>query len=541
MKFIFTFVSLLLAVHTSFSQVLINDNAYFESANSTQWFLSNFTVDDSGNSYGAVHQQSQFNGSVWSGEGRAILFKYNKQGELQWVNAYGALASSGNSVSSFETDSENNILFTGYQSYDFLPESMIPAHTFFIAKMTPDGQFLFAKRFPGETNFKIRDNGNIVFTSFIESGGGFLGNEYFDDYHYLIVGEMNSEGTVLWRRMLNNQFDIASDMKVVRGMAVEDNRLYLFGEHWGTYSFDGHSGNLGYPINNVYDDYPNMYLASFNLTSRLFEDALHTTNFIIRDVAVNQDEVYLALDHYYSGSTQTPASIAGTAFPYPDHADAYIVKFNRDFDLLSSHNIGGSELTGYSSVNDLCFHDDKIYALGKYNLNWQTPSVMFENDYSITQNQIYISTYDLGLNYISSEHFNFVDNGFGGAYSYKRKIENNDDNLFICLENGRPGTTAPEDIGFIGVLDFAQDVGGIAENSKKTLAVFPNPVVGELLLHFEKAVSGELKISDIHGNVLISEKLLGIKNPVLDVRTLRAGMYFLEINGVLQQKFIVAN
>ena len=213
-----------------------------------------------------------------------VTIKYNKFGQLQWVQRYNSLNNGKDSVVSIAIDNLGNIYVAG------ISDSTISLYTYLLIKYDPSGQLLWVQRYHQKGDdwervkkIVIDKNNNIYVT-----GTGFRKKTNED----IMTVKYNSDGIYQWSKIWDdpsNSSDNASDIK-----ADKYDNVYVTGYGSGggtgndfvTLKYNS-SGNLKWAV--IYDspqnlddfaanlalDYQeNPYIAGFSLNNNNYNYSL---------------------------------------------------------------------------------------------------------------------------------------------------------------------------------------------------------------------------------------------------------------------------
>ncbi len=72
---------------------------------------------------------------------------------------------------------------------------------------------------------------------------------------------------------------------------------------------------------------------------------------------------------------------------------------------------------------------------------------------------------------------------------------------------------------------------GINQISETQISIYPNPTEGEIFIQFASEIAGEISVSDMSGRLIISQKVVGIRNR-LDMNSLSPGIYAITVHAV---------
>jgi|GEM_PF-2301854 len=360
-----------------FGQIIENAEALFDLTSSV-YYKGGFAIDNQGNTYASMKDGTTLNFPNQSsqGTGTAHLFKHNALGELQWSYSAG----NNSIISDIQIDALNNIFITGYHDYFLFPATADPNNIYnftdFVSKIDSDGNYLWITRFPGKPKISYMNNGHIVFAvKFGPSSGnnfGYLGDELLDNLGaaYMIYGELDSDGSVLWREISTNPMQ--PGLSSIDGCAFNAGKLYYYGYYHGAFDF----GNIELTLDNLCPQnswiYPmNMFLAVADMSTHEVTAVTSTTKLEIKDIEFdNQSNIYLAMQHYTT-SCAGDGLFQGQTFPQPAVNDGYVVKLDPNMVFLGYHDIAGSSINSSAIyLHELEVKNNEVYALAHFPLTW---------------------------------------------------------------------------------------------------------------------------------------------------------------------------
>jgi hypothetical protein len=218
------------------------NGTYLAAANSV-------AVDGSGN----IVVAGYFNGSVNFGggsvasDGQTALFiaKYSSAGAYQWAKGLGSSSTGGGTAYSVKTDNSGNIFVTGYfsSSLDFGggPLTSAGGNDVFIAKYSPTGAYLWAKRMGGSSldmgmSVAVDSSSNLVVTGRFAGTANFGGGSLTSSGGYdIFVAKYSTAGAHLWSKSFGSSAGDYGFSVAVDGY----NDVILTGTFTGTIDFGG--------------------------------------------------------------------------------------------------------------------------------------------------------------------------------------------------------------------------------------------------------------------------------------------------------------
>jgi len=428
----------------SFGQVIENAEALFDLTSSV-YYKGGFAIDSQGNTYASMADGSTLNFPNQSsqGTGTAHLFKHNALGQLQWSYSGG----NNSHIQDIQIDVLNNIFISGYHDYDLFPSVVDPTNIYnftdFVSKIDSDGNYLWITRFPGIPRISTMNNGHLAFAvKFAPSNGntfGYLGDELLDNLGgpYMIYGELDSDGTVLWREISVNPMQ--PGLCSIDGCAFNTGKLYYYGYYYGTFDF----GNNQLTLDNLCSQnswiYPmNMFLAVADMSTHQVTAVTSTTKLEIKDIEFdNQSNIYLAMQHYTT-NCGGDGLFQGQTFPQPATHDGYIVKLDPNMAFLEYYDIGRSSINNTASIylHELEVKNNDVYALVHFPLTW-TDVYLHPNgqNYSGTK-KTFILRLDENMQY--KYHTAFTSGTNNDPWEMNLQLDVNNEKMGILAEAQSP-------------------------------------------------------------------------------------------------------
>lgn len=406
-------------------------------------------VDQDGNTYGSQQALVMFeDGTSYGTGGEKVVYKHDTNGNLIW--AYNTTGS----CFDLAIGTGGHIYLSGYSSYPSGIDTTVVnlANKFFLANIDTNGIFKTAIPFPAPPSFRIKNNGNVIFV-FEWEDDGFLGSEFISNLGgpHIIYGEIDVNGTVLWRTIVPFQFFTPGALELVEGCAIYGDELYFYGAFHGNGVFDTISLNL-YNVDGVgiYST-RKVYLARANLITQQITQVISTVDLAFKDIEVDDyGRIYLATQHWNDYGA-TDGSFQGLTIPLPVRQDAYVLKLNNDFSFVDWYNIGLDANINNSHVyiKDIVVQDENCFALG-YHSGQGADLYLYPGGPNIgaTPNFYLIGLND-SLNY-RSDYIIPATSGNPGP-SNKMDLAANDESIVTYLETASPiDTTSFNDTYFIG-------------------------------------------------------------------------------------------
>lgn len=149
----------------------------------------------------------------------------------------------------------------------------------------------------------------------------------------------------------------------------------------------------------------------------------------------------------------------------------------------------------------------------------------FSNPVQLVDNQRYLAC----VQPFNGEIYMGHDTGIDYTQSVNTTLQpitpNNSDNGYFALGFGTDLTPSMA----LKVFDAAKV--GLESLEENEVKVFPNPTTNAVTLQFAEAITGELTVYNILGEVVLRESINNLALRTIDVRSLTAGVYTLKITG----------
>lgn len=180
----------------------------------------------------------------------AFVLKISANGEFQWVRKFGGTSSGYESGRAIDVDASGNVVSSGvfYGTVDFNPGAGVSELNFsnsygcYISKLASNGDFIWAKGFPGYyTNpVEIKQDGtsNVfivgTFYSTVDFDPGVASFNLVGQYYDTFITKLNSQGDFVWAKHFTsnntcNTTEIEFDFS---------GNIYCVGHHNGTTDFN---------------------------------------------------------------------------------------------------------------------------------------------------------------------------------------------------------------------------------------------------------------------------------------------------------------
>jgi len=291
------------------------------------------------------------------GSGEVFILKLNSSGIVQWVKSFGNTGY--NYGKTIAVDSLSNIYVSGIFEMSVLVGTKL-LHSYgqsdvFLAKYTPDGQFVWAKQFGGEKydivkSIKVIHN-NIYMT------GDFYRTALFDtitltniDGKDMFVAKLDLDGQVKWAKNSSGADDFL-DYAGGEDVSVDSKEnVYIVGVFAGNVSFGSCTLSTLWAGENFVIKYDSS--GSCTMAQKLHGT---TNNGIETD---KFDNTFITGTIYLSCTFDT---ITLQSYGY---FDAFVVKYNSNFHAVWAVNCGG---TSGDYANDIELdNDNNVFLAGDY-------------------------------------------------------------------------------------------------------------------------------------------------------------------------------
>jgi YDG domain/Cadherin domain/Beta-propeller repeat/HYR domain len=302
-----------------------------------------------------------------------FVAKYSSTGALLWAKSVGG--SSGQRVDGVTVDSSGNIYFTGifYGTANFDPGSgshsitSVPTtgQDMYLCKLNSDGNFVWAKSFPGEGQLypygiAVDSFDNVHITGEIK-GGPFdfdPSSNVFElesqEIQNGFVMKLTSSAQLLWAK----QFGGPGSTVSIQDIAVDVNgNVYTTGSFTGTAYFD--PGSLGVSLNSNGEE--DVFISKLNSSGNLVGvQKMGGTHFDRgTDIAVDSSGNVFATGYFLS----TTASF-GTNILSASGLAAFVTMLDSSLSFLWSRKLGG----GYTKATSIALDGDgNVYTTGFFN------------------------------------------------------------------------------------------------------------------------------------------------------------------------------
>lgn len=406
-------------------QVLTDDMALYDLSTSV-WGKGGFAVDYYGNTYTSMSEGGliTFMNSSVQGPGEGHVFKHDSQGNLEWLISGGNNAS----VNDIKISVTNSVYITGYQDYDFFPNSFdstnVYGNTDFVAKINSDGTFEWVFKMPGRAKIESLPNGNLAFALRVDptnNSAPFLGDSLLTGYQgRTVYGEISENGDMLWFDLSQSLMDpVSMASRTIHNLYYNNNKLYLTGYYDGTYDFGQNSLVLDQECSTSNHMEREMYLASIDLNTNEYDTVVKTTNLRIVDLDFdNQNNIYYMVEPTNNCNVSSPSTeFLGQSFPPPPNKDVFIVKSDENFNFVQWRDLGGTSISGSADLypGEILIAGEKVFAYF-YNEDYGDISIpdMSNTVYFPSQHSFLVSC-NLDLEYIY--HTFFESGGFATGWS----------------------------------------------------------------------------------------------------------------------------
>ncbi len=310
------------------------------------------------------------------GSDDVFIAKYDPMGNLLWVKTIGSV--NEDACRSLLIDDNNDIVISGFFSdtVDFDPDtsdyflSTNAPYSAFIAKYSNTGNFIWAKKIEGITNFPVNgidnDQNNSIYFS-----GWYSGQVDFDPHpgrtafltsngsRASFMCKFNSSGVFSWV----NNFDGLGESSII-SILLDSNDLFFGGSYKGTIDFDpspSTSRNMNTPSNNY-----NSFFGKLDTSGSLtwIKSFVSTSRQTFGELTLD-DNNNLFITGEFTGQTDfDPDTSTHNMNTYSySSGDIFICKLDENANFYWSIGIGGSYQDGGQFIEVV---EDKIYLAGRF-------------------------------------------------------------------------------------------------------------------------------------------------------------------------------
>lgn len=481
-------------------------------------------VDDDGNVYvaGQYGGYSQFDTIFCYGNGtyEAFLAKYNSVGDIQWVKHAGG--PNEDYATGVCIDTAGFIYVTGYFLdsifFDTLKLESADLSDVFIAKYTPSGELVWAKRAGGrgeDRSYAITadPHGDVAIA------GKFSGTATFDFNFVSSSGDFDSfiakygnNGVCQWVKKGGGSNDDAA-----KGISTDAaGNFFITGYIYGSTLFDTVHLNTTSPTST------DIFIAKY----RSWGDFAWVRKC---DSYLGDNPYGIATDwqgnSYLTGYFQNETTFGNHTIHAEGYNDAFLVKYNPDGDCDWAKAIGGNDLDVGTSI---CTDEyGCVYLTGFFDME-----IFFDDTaYTAPGYEVFIAKYWWNGDEIWTQIGGGGGNDFGNAIAVNKAGE-----LAVAGYYNLYGYFGP----YILPLTQQQDIFvtklsnpvGIKETERSEFAsVYPNPSKGEIIIEadFEKKQFLNISITDALGRTVFTlvEKPQSTKIKLSLNAEINNGIYFL--------------
>ncbi len=519
-------------------------------------------TDDAGNTYviGEFNSpMAEFGSTILTGPGNfelpdVFVAKYNTSGVAQWAIAL--QGPSNDEPVGIALDGMNNILITGtFNNSIQVGDSLFPSvntnsRNTFIAKLDNDGNFLWQQRAYGTNSVESFDiaadaSGN-VYVCGTYSGDAFFGSSVFDSPGNNDVGfiaKFDANGAFQW---LDRQFGTnASGFSFANEVAISPDGLQVYLAGW----FNGDAiwgGLAGIPASAI-GDQDNLYLARYDeagnikWVNRFGAYQLPTFNSTpnSNDLVVLSNGDPVLLGQFGGGiifddtdSVETDPSIMNGAWHYESFLAAY--------DSLGVAQWRSIIVGDEAEASDMALgNNDNLYLTGSV-------------DGAIDLGNSVTGSVQAGSAFIGI----FNSTGMAQSFVATDVLSEPDPmeigvdasgNAYIAGPFFATGTFSPFDITATGTNNIylaktGMGTGIASPTASNQVSLYPNPTSGHITLEMSDLnEEATIRIFDISGK-LMAEEMMSTSSKQLDVSTLQAGTYFLQVedaDGIALKRLVI--
>ncbi|MCK0114727.1 SBBP repeat-containing protein [Gelidibacter sp. F63206] len=507
------------------------------------------TMDSSGNIYtiGQFYQTVDFDPSAETyhltsnGELDIFISKLDPQGNFLWAKQIGG--STFDEPGDIAIDANGNILVGGYfrGTVDLNPgvgEMIVtkPGKEAFLLKLSPDGDFMWAKHWGGNNS----SSSNIINAITLDSSGNIVIGGSFEGTNDLnpgtpsftvtpsgqgdaYISKLDSNGDFLWAITFGGEERYSID--TVETLVVDNSdNIVASGNFYGTDStfnlqdeggfyikLDG-SGNLiwakqtdgeAFPLSLKLDGAGNAYITGKFMGTRDFDPGTEIFNIT-------------SSSGYY---------------------DIFILKLNASGDFVWAKGFGGSASLGGDSGNSIALdHQGYLYLTGSY-----VGSGDFDPGpdefilYPVGFLDMFISKFDTDGNFIYANTFGSIPTGFtigncittnalGNVYvtgSFQNTTDfNPSSEVFNLISAGGDD---------VFILKLSESLEMDEHSISKNYVTYPNPTKGKFSIEFNSIqTSVDVRLYNLSGQLLMEKRFQDLKILPLEIQQ-ADGIYLLEL------------
>jgi hypothetical protein len=483
------------------------------------------------------------------GEADVFIQKLDANGQFLWAKQMGGL--NDDWAVSIAIDGNGNIITTGNfeGSADFDPSestlmlTAIGQSDVFIQKLSPNGDFLWAKQVGGSSydessSIAVDENNNVFITGYFSGTADFdpgtseSNLTSFGDQDIYIV-KLNSEGNFLWARQMGGTLN-----EVGNSVATDANgNVISTGYFGGTADFDPGAATQSFTSEGDFDIYIQKLDANGNfLWARQLGGSSDDYGYC---VATDASGNVFTLGDFMETVDFDPGTASSNLISAGD-ADVFIQKLDANGNFIWAKQLGGQYFDHGSNmhVNASGF----IFSTGVFSdIVDFDPSVQTLNLTSLGGYDIYVQNLDSDGNLVwaiscggnnSEEGNDITTDVSGNVYTIGGFIATVDLDPGFGIQNF---TSFGSNDFFIQKLN-QNPVGISSYSNSDSFMVFPNPSNGQFSIRFEanqKAVV--VKVFSITGQEIMSMQFQNVENIQLELDQ-ADGIYFLEIQDELKMK-----
>lgn len=463
--------------------------------------------------------------------GSFFLAKVSASGQFLWAKT--ATGGGGQATATgVATDNVGNVYLTGYcGGVTYFSSTLYAMQSIYFAKYDSNGNALWAKNIVSAVGGNITGTGNKV----VIDGAG---NPVFSGNFISTSNQASFGNTVITTTN--------SSASYVTGMSPSGNFLWANKVESSSYPILSVFGNKTYVSGlSIAGATYGSYTASLN---GLFVACLDTTgtftkymNFSSVPSTPNDIKVDSAGTIYVVGDYTGTPTIAGTALPTSAYTSLYILKLDTAEAPIWIRS-AGSPAGGGIATNDIGYgiavNGNTVFVTGTFVLTANFGSLSLTSQ----DQDIFISTLDTSGTFLTATRLGSSGIDHGG----KSVTVDNTGAFYVTGEYSGTamfGSTAltagASSYPDIFVFKYVQSATGIYSNETVTnnFVVFPNPANNFLKINCE--FNCEIKLLNNLGQIVFSQST-GSGTIKIDISRLHAGMYFIQqfINGtILTKKF----
>lgn len=476
-----------------------------------------------------------------------FLQKLDTDGNLIWVKAIrnGAYFD----IKSMIVDAQANLIvagqFTGTATFitasGTATISSGPSLDAFVLKLTPDGDFVWAKSFGNSEeednifDMALDDAGNIYTTGMFfktvdfDPGTGTTNLNSSGQSQDLFVQKLTADGDFVWAKKVGGSgFDESASI------AIKDNALYVTGWFQNTADFDPTGASFLIACEGSSD----AFLLSWTLDAGFNWAAGFGSIYTDKGVGVETDNDG---NLYLTGSFGNTIDLdpgAGEVMFTTVSTNCFILKLNSLGEYLWAKKFEGD---AYKNGTSMDLHPEGgVVVCGNFDGTVDfDPGTGVANLTSIGESDIFIVHLNAAGDYVWAGSFGNTGTWYND-YPWNVCVNNDGevvttgwatDTIDFDPGTGEHWYANPSVGSFAYVLKLDYNAAALNENTTDAFAVFPNPARSTVTIRQTDEVieEGMLNVISTNGQVVLTQRLLQQESSV-DISNLAPGMYIFEIS-----------